>query len=43
MLMVMDNKTWLVEVEVATCLIAVAIVAFSLMLGHTLWMSLARK
>jgi hypothetical protein len=38
-----ENKTWLIEVEVGACLMAVAIVAFSLMLGHTLWMSLARK
>jgi hypothetical protein len=37
------NKTWLIEVEAGACLMAVAIVAFSLMLGHTLWMSLARK
>jgi hypothetical protein len=43
MLMVMDNKTWLVEVEVAACILAVAIVALTLMVGHTLWMSLARK
>jgi len=40
MLKAMDNKTWLVEVEVGACLMAVAIVAFSLMLGHTLWKSL---
>ena len=43
MLLVMDNKTWLVEVEVVACILAGAIVAFSLMLGNTLWMSLARK
>jgi hypothetical protein len=43
MLLAMDNKTWLVEMEVAACLMTVAIVAFSLMLGHTLWTSLARK
>jgi hypothetical protein len=43
MLRVMDNKTWLLEVEVAACILAGAIVAFSLMLGNTLWMGLARK
>jgi hypothetical protein len=39
----MKNETWLVEVEFAACLMAVAIVAFTLMMGHTLWTSLARK
>jgi hypothetical protein len=39
----MKNKTWLIEVEFAACLVAVAIVAFTLMMGHTLWMSVARK
>jgi hypothetical protein len=43
MLMVMDNKSWLVEVEVAACILAVAIAALTLMVGHTLWMSVARK
>jgi hypothetical protein len=44
MLLGMDNKTWLVEVEVAACLLAGAIVAFTLMMvGHTLWISMARK
>jgi hypothetical protein len=37
------NKTWLIEVEAGVCLMALAIVAFSLMLGHALWMSLDRK
>jgi len=32
-----ENKTWLIEVEVGDCLMAVAIVAFSLMLDHTLF------
>jgi hypothetical protein len=39
----MKNKTWLVEVELAACLMAVAAVAFTLMMGHTLWLGLARK
>jgi hypothetical protein len=39
----MENKTWLIEMEVAACLMAVAILAFTLMVGHTLWMILARK
>jgi len=42
MILVMDIKNWLVEVEVAACLSAGAIVALTLMLGHTLWMSLSR-
>jgi hypothetical protein len=41
--MAMNNKTWLIEVEVAACIMAGAIVAFTLMLGHTLWKSLAGK
>jgi uncharacterized membrane protein len=41
--MAMNNKTWLIEVEVAACTMAGAIVAFTLMLGHTLWKSLAGK
>jgi hypothetical protein len=43
MLSDMKNKTWLIEAELAACLMAVAIVAFTLMMGHSLWMSLARK
>jgi hypothetical protein len=39
----MKNKTWFVEVEVTACMMAVAIVAFTLMVGHTLWIALARK
>jgi hypothetical protein len=41
--MVMNNKTWLVEVEVAACILVGAVVALTLMMGHTLWMNLARK
>jgi hypothetical protein len=33
----------LIEVEVAACLLAAAIVAFTFIVGHTLWMSLACK
>jgi hypothetical protein len=43
MFLVMDNKTWLVEVEVAACILVGVIVALTLMMGHTLWMNLARK
>jgi hypothetical protein len=39
----MNNRKWLIEVEFAACLVAVAIIAFTLMMGHTLWMNLARK
>jgi len=43
MIMIMDNKAWLVEAEFAACLLAVAIVAFTLMVGHTIWTSLVRN
>jgi len=43
MIVFMDNKTWLVEMEVAACFVAAAIVAFTLMLGNTLWNSVASK
>jgi hypothetical protein len=39
----MDSKTWLVEVEVTACILAGAIVALTLMVGHGLWMRLAHK
>jgi hypothetical protein len=39
----MDNKAWLLEMEVAACFVAVAIVAFALMLGSTLWKRATRK
>jgi hypothetical protein len=39
----MKNNMWLIEAELAACLMAAAVVAFTLMMGHTLWMSLARK
>ncbi|MGB7748727.1 MAG: hypothetical protein WBN75_15740 [Verrucomicrobiia bacterium] len=37
----MENKTWLTEVEVAACIMAVAMTAFTLMVAHALWKSLA--
>ena len=43
MLGCMDNKTWLIEAEFAAYLVAAAIVAFTLMVGHTLWRSLVRN
>jgi hypothetical protein len=39
----MKNNTSLIELEVAACLMVVAIVAATLMLGHTVWTSVARK
>ncbi len=36
----MDKKTWLIEVEVAVCLLAGAFIALTLMVGHSLWKSL---
>jgi hypothetical protein len=36
------NKSWLIEAEFAACLLAAAIVAFTLMVGHTVWKSMAR-
>jgi hypothetical protein len=43
MLLVMDIKTWLVESEVAACILVGTITALTLMVGHTLWLCLARK
>ena len=42
-LMAMHRKTWLVEMEVAVCYLAVAFVALALMLADTLWKSVAGK
>jgi len=39
----MDHKAWLIEAEFAACLVAAAMVAFTLMVGHTLWRSVARN
>lgn len=38
-----QNKTWLIEVEFATCLVAMAIVAFALMVGSAMSKTLAGK
>jgi hypothetical protein len=43
MILDMNNRTWLIEAEVAACILAAAIVAFTLMMGHTLWKSVAGK
>jgi hypothetical protein len=37
MFSLMDNKSWLIEVEVAVCLVGMSIVALTLMAGHNLW------
>jgi hypothetical protein len=37
MLGLMDNKSWLIEVEVAVCLVVLSMAAFALMVGHHLW------
>ena len=39
----MDIKTWLVEMVVAACVLAGAIIALTLMVGHTLLTRLTRK
>jgi hypothetical protein len=39
----MDPKTWFIEVEIATCLVAAAMVAFALMVGCAVAKSLAGK
>jgi hypothetical protein len=43
MIMVMDNKAWPIEAGFAACILAGAIVAFTLMVGHTLWKTMAGK
>jgi hypothetical protein len=40
MLMAMDNKSWLIEVAVVTCLMAAAMATLTFMVGHALCMSL---
>ena len=37
MLGLMDNKSWLIELEVAVCLVALSMAALTLMVGHHLW------
>jgi hypothetical protein len=39
----MENKMRLIDLQMAVCLLAAAIVAFTLMMGHALWLGLARK
>jgi len=39
----MDNKTWLIELEVTACLMGMALVAFALMIAQNLWVNIARK
>jgi len=39
----MDHKMWLIELEVAACLAAMALLAFTLMVGYALWRYLAGR
>jgi hypothetical protein len=39
----MTNKTWIIEVGVAVCILAVAAIAFGLMVSQGLWKSMAGK
>jgi len=39
----MNQKTWLFDAEVAAWVLTGAILAFTLMLGHTLWKSVTGK
>jgi len=43
MLLLMENQHRLVEAEIAACVVALVIIAFCLMLGHTLWFNLVRR
>jgi hypothetical protein len=43
MLLVMDNKEWLVEVVMVVCLITAGIVAFFVSGGYSLWQSMTHK
>ena len=43
MLLLMEHRTWLMEAEVAACILAASILAFTLMVGHTLWKTVAGK
>ena len=40
MLLGMDTKTWFFEMEFALCLMALAFVAFTLMVGQSMWRSM---
>ncbi len=37
----MNNKTWLVEAEFLVCVVAVATIAFTLMVGNAIWKRMA--
>jgi hypothetical protein len=37
----MNNKAWLVEVEFMACLVVVATIAFTLMVGNAVWKRMA--
>jgi hypothetical protein len=39
----MNNRTWLVEVEFLARVVAVATIAFSLMVGNAVWKRMAGK
>jgi uncharacterized membrane protein len=39
----MNNKTWLVEMEFLACVVAVATIALTLMVGNAVWKCLAGK
>jgi len=39
----MENKVRLIDLQMAVCLAAALGVAFTLMIGHALWMRLVRK
>ena len=43
MLLVVEHKTWLIEVAVVACLMTAAMVTFTFRVGHACCMSLARK
>jgi hypothetical protein len=43
MILVLNNKIWLIEIEVAACFVVIAFVALTLMLGHILWESVADR
>jgi hypothetical protein len=39
----MENKMRLIDLPMAVCLVGTLGIAFALMMGHALWMGLARK
>jgi hypothetical protein len=40
-LLAVNNKTWLVEMEFAACVLVVATIAFTLMVGNAIWTRMA--